>query len=207
MKKPTENKLYLSSSMYNRLFIFNYVLKQLKNDYSNFKIITLNKDDKAKIIYRDQNNCYENKSFIASGCGSWSGIYSGFIVNNSYYYFQLDDNAFFNGLFYRIILDDNNNYIGMRYAYTEDDLFKDDLLRYAIKINYFDGFDLWHKYSNKTLLKYARIYYKKYFLTYFLNIKNSEIVYEKKRVCNYYNSGFHYENIYDKKQYNIFNKH
>ena len=110
--------------------------------------------------------------------------------------------------YHRKRLDDNNNYIGMRYAYTEDDLFKNnESLQQAIKINYFNNFDVWRTYSNKTLLKYARIYYNEYFLKYFLNIRNSEIVYEKKRICNYYSTGYHYENIYDKRKYNIFKKH
>ena len=95
----------------------------------------------------------------------------------------------------------------MRYAYTENDLFKDDAIKDAIKINYFNGFAVFKKYSNKTLLKYARVYYENYFKKYVLNIRDSEIVHEKKRVNNYYDGGFHYENIYDKKTYNIYTKH
>lgn len=208
MLQKTEKKLYFTSSMYNRAFILNYCLKQLKKDNKSMQVITSNKDDKTKIIFRFKDGFNEKKSFIAQGCCSWSALYSGFIVDQSYYYFQLDDNCFFEGLFQRIILDNEYNYTGARYCYTEIDLFKNnESLQQAVKINYFNNFDAWRTYSNKTLLKYARIYYKEYFLKYFLNIRNSEIVYEKKRICNYYSTGCHYENIYDKRKYNIFKKH
>lgn len=210
MKTKNKKTLYLTPSRYNRGFILNYCLKQLINDGA--EIITLNKNDSIKSIlrlHRDNNSIDEiiEKQFYYSFCVSWSGFYAGFIYNSNYYYFQLDDNPFFEALLYKIKLDNNNNYIGMRYAYTENDLFKDDIIKDAIKINYFSGFEVFKKYSNKTLLKYARVYYENYFKKYILNIRDSEIVHEKKRVNNYYDGGFHYENIYDKKTYNIYTKH
>ena len=210
MKTKNKKTLYLTPPGYNRGFILNYCLKQLINDGA--EVITLNKNDSIKTTlrlhreFKNNDEIIENQ-FFYSFCVSWSGFYAGFIYDSNYYYFQLDDNPFFEALLYKIKLDNNYNYVGMRYAYTENDLFKDDAIKDAIKINYFNGFAVFKKYSNKTLLKYARVYYENYFKKYVLNIRDSEIVHEKKRVNNYYDGGFHYENIYDKKTYNIYTKH
>lgn len=206
-KKSNKKTLYFTNSMYNRTFIVNYCLKQLKIDYENMQVITCNKNDIIKVVYRFKDGINEKKTFIAKNCCSWSGIYSGFIINNNYYYYQLDDNCFFEGLFQRIKLDNDYNYIGKRYCYTEKDLFKNELLQSAIKVNYFNSFNVWNTYSNKTLLKYARIYYKDYFIKYFLNINDSCRTYEKRKVPNYYNNGYHTETVFDTKKYNIFSNH
>lgn len=206
MKKEKKKTLYFNTSMYNRCFVLNYCIKQLKKDYNDFLLITTNKD--AKIILRIDNDILDSHNFIAKACAGWCGLYCGFIINHNYYYYQLDDNSFFEGLFQRIKLDEGFFYVGARYVYTEIDLFKNnESLQSAIKINYFNGFDCWKKYSNKTLLKYARIYYKEYFTKYFLNINDAARVYEKRRVSNYYDNNYHYEKIYDNKEYDIFIKH
>lgn len=203
MKKETQKKLYLTTCEYNRSFILTYCMKQLEKNNSSFKLV--HNHELVKLFNRNENG-YNEKKFFCSRFVSWCSIYTGFIVNGSYYYYELDSNPFFEATFYRIVLDENNNYTGSRYAYKSNDLFTNYELETAIKINGFNNYSCYKQYSNKTLLKYARFYYENYFIKYFLNIRDSEHVYERVRVNNVYNRGYHYESIYDNKKYNIFKR-
>lgn len=206
MKNEKKKELFYRVCEYNRLFILNYCVNQLKKS-KNF--INVNKYVKKIKFYSrtdlfNGDVIYNKQSFTTNNFSDY-GLYLSFIYNNNYYYFQIDNNPFFEGIFYKITLLENK-YVGRRYCYTEKDLFKEEL-RETIKINYFNGFEVFTKYSNKTLLKYAKIYYNDYFVKYFLNIREAERVSEKKRVSNYYNNGYHLERVYDNRQYNIFDVH
>lgn len=110
--------------------------------------------------------------------------YISFIYGNTYYYYQMDDNPFFEFLLVKTPVKNGKYSRDAALEETEKDWLEDQLLKIGC--------------SEKDINDAA----KKIF-DMLVASKNSSIILDKKRVRvqNLYNSGYHYETIYEKERF------
>ena len=114
--------------------------------------------------------------------------YISFVFENTYYYFQLDDNPFFEFLLVKTPIKNGKYSKDAALEETEKDWLEDELLKIGC--------------SEKVINDAA----KKIF-DMLVASKNSEIIIDKKRVRvpNLYNNSYHYETIYEKERFTSVN--
>ena len=110
--------------------------------------------------------------------------YISFVLENTYYYFQLDDNPFFEFLLMKTPIKDNRYSRDAALEKTDKTWLEDQLLKIGC--------------SEKNINNAARKIFNMLVVS-----KNSSIILGKKRVRvqNLYNSGYHYETIYEKERF------
>lgn len=114
--------------------------------------------------------------------------YISFVLENTYYYFQLDDNPFFEFLLVKTPIKNNKYSRDAALEETEKDWLEDQFLKIGC--------------SEKDINDAA----KKIF-DMLVASKNSSIILDKKRVRvqNSYNNSYHYETIYEKERFTSVN--
>lgn len=110
--------------------------------------------------------------------------YISFVLENTYYYFQLDDNPFFEFLLVKTPIKNGKYSKDAALEETKKDWLEDDFLKIGC--------------SEKAIEDAAKSIFDM-----LVSSKNSSIILDKKRVRvqNLYNSGYHYETIYEKERF------
>lgn len=114
--------------------------------------------------------------------------YISFVLENTYYYFQLDDNPFFEFLLVKTPIKNGKYSKDAALEETEKDWLEDELLKIGC--------------SEKAIEDAAKSIFDM-----LVTSKNSSIILDKKRVRvqNSYNNSYHYETIYEKERFTSVN--
>ena len=114
--------------------------------------------------------------------------YISFVLENTYYYFQLDDNPFFEFLLVKTPIKNGKYSKDAALEETEKDWLEDELLKIGC--------------SEKVIEDAAKSIFDM-----LVTSKNSSIILDKKRVRvqNSYNNSYHYETIYEKERFTSVN--
>lgn len=199
---------YCKISGYNRTRVLNEVAKMIEADGGEIL-----HGDRVIILYKaytnEQNEQRRKAVDELPPVEKWSykfGCYGdtlSFVLNGYFFNISYDDNPFFPITFTKIKIDENGGYIGKRYSDSNEELNerqykKDGSLAFSI------GYDnLFKICNNDEILSMAKYHYEQIKKSV-INGRESEIYNDKRRVKNYYNSGYHYERIYDKTPCNIY---
>lgn len=149
------------------------------------------KNEKLKAFYIEH-----NKDYIKAKENDYKSIrqvnnanYLQFYFNRNIYYIQLEENPFFPHKIQKMPCSDD---LKVSYNYYLEDL-KDDFLQNIDEYSYM---------TDETIKEIAAKLFKQ-----LKECRQSEVVTQKKRVNNLYDSGYHYEYIKEKRNYQQFKKY
>lgn len=170
--------------------ISNRTIEEMKNKISEkldlYKSLEekAHKDGRAAAIEKKEKELKELESVKNDPIVVTHTSYISFIYDNTYYYYQMDDNPFFEFLLIKTPIKNNKYSRDAALEETEKDWLEDQLLKIGC--------------SEKDINDAA----KKIF-DMLVSSKNSSIILDKKRVRvpNSYNNSYHYETIYEKERF------
>lgn len=139
--------------------------------------------------------------FGFDGCGGLPNLE--YIKDGYFYYIEYDENPFFPIHFRKVKVDESGNYTGIRYTSTSDEV-NIRSWKNSRTLMFTLGYDgIFKTCDDSEIEEMAQFHYRQ--------IKEvveggaeSGTIFDKKRIPNYYNSGYHYERVFDKSQINIF---
>ena len=194
-------KRYFKLNSYNRLRVLNEIKKMIVNDGG--KILQYGKQFEihATTLEMDEQKRKKIESLPPVkyyGYGmNWGGMELKFVFNGYFYDIDYDGNPFFPIHFKKVKVNANGEYIGKRYVDTNEEYNERQWKKDQTFVFSFGYDDFFKICDDNDILEMAEYHYQQ-IKDFLFKLPESEVYNDRKRVPNYYNSGYHYERIYDK---------